>query len=610
MNIPQKIVESLQYIIQSKPDSLTQNVIDELDELSVNKTVLYENIKSADRSSKIVDLSNNNLYKLPAPLFEYKELVILKLSNNNIIDFEGIENFENLKYLIIDQNYLKLLPHEIFELKNLVYLDARFNELHYLTKKISKLESLLYLNLDQNLISFVPNEIKNCKSLRHFNMARNRLSSFTSVMLRSKNLIELHLWGNPNLNIDPESVQGNGIIKINLDEPKKQNSNVPRKRSKLKNLFQDYIDLFSGYLRRKTGQKVKINVEEDDSGYKLTTQSEENIPFEQLEIHLKEYLEEFNNSSEKIQELKENNQLIKYELYEMRQTVREINSEKEYLAEKANRYYEKVLFLKSTVEQQNKFIDSLKTQVDFLANNNLKELNNSAENQKQVIVNIENKQINNTTESKQITKEELKFDFDADELLLELYKKAIRLTERKHTHKLESLNNDSITDFLRDKGYNVADQTRSGISKKDAGSVDIMIRDNDGTPLSIIEAMRLSSCGPRNKTVLEHYNRMLAQYDTAGQPVMFMVVYSEAKDFSKIWENYSDYVEGMNNTNFDIKLKYPILSFNDTYISKVSDIKIGLSKHIREGKLIKVYHLFVNMFVQEPGIEKFEKIYL
>ncbi len=70
-------------------------------------------------------------------------------------------------------------------------------------------------------------------------------------------------------------------------------------------------------------------------------------------------------------------------------------------------------------------------------------------------------------------------------LLKDLVDIATRMLERKYQGEIENLYNDFFVDYLRSKGYNTADQTRSGRSQnqKDAGELDIMVRNTNGTPM-------------------------------------------------------------------------------------------------------------------------------
>ena len=157
------------------------------------------------------------------------------------------------------------------------------------------------------------------------------------------------------------------------------------------------------------------------------------------------------------------------------------------------------------------------------------------------------------------------------------------------------MHSDLLTDWLRDAGFNITDQTRSGRSSKNAGEIDLMVRNATGTPVTIIEAFRANSCGDKNTNISSHINKLIHDYDTIGHEFNFIVVYAEAKDFVSFWKNYNIYLNKLNSKQEFINT-YPLLSFDDTSISDKANLKIGLAKHKREDKIVKIYHIVVNMY--------------
>jgi len=192
--------------------------------------------------------------------------------------------------------------------------------------------------------------------------------------------------------------------------------------------------------------------------------------------------------------------------------------------------------------------------------------------------------------------EELGEDF-LDQLRDDLIDIAIMLLERRGPKQKENLYNDSLTDLLRAKKYYTTDQTRSGSVNNDAGEIDIMIRKSKtGIPISIIETFRLNSCGEDNTTISEHIDKLIHDYDTAGHPRNFIIVYAEAKNFLKLWKNYINYMKNINNKK-GVRAEYPQIYFEDTIdkYTKVTDVRVGLARHKREGREVEVYHIFIKM---------------
>lgn len=183
-------------------------------------------------------------------------------------------------------------------------------------------------------------------------------------------------------------------------------------------------------------------------------------------------------------------------------------------------------------------------------------------------------------------------------LLFDLIDKAHRITERNSSQiKLEDLHNDDFAHWLRDRGYYVSDQTRSGRSKISVGEVDLMIRKENGTPVSIIESFRLQSFDAQNTNIAKHINKLFQDYDTGGLKFNYILIYSESSMFIESWSKYLEYMSALNfKPNFITPHK--LISFSDIsqVYSKVSDIKIGRAIHQREGEEVVCFHVFINMY--------------
>ena len=187
--------------------------------------------------------------------------------------------------------------------------------------------------------------------------------------------------------------------------------------------------------------------------------------------------------------------------------------------------------------------------------------------------------------------------YSPDKILNDLIEICSRILERKFQKKIEDLFNDDIVDLLRTKGHNISDQTRSGLSGsgKGPGEIDIMIRRNNGIPVTIIECFRLESCGAKNAIVAEHLKKLLLRYDTHELKRKFIVVFGEAERFDNLWINYSEYIKNIN-SNDDYGDKYPLSGFsNRDDLNSFSNMKIGVSRHENNGETVEVVHLVLNM---------------
>lgn len=119
------------------------------------------------------------------------------------------------------------------------------------------------------------------------------------------------------------------------------------------------------------------------------------------------------------------------------------------------------------------------------------------------------------------------------------------LTNLQAKHLLWNGEENDLNDALRDSLdllYSVNNQTRRGISQSGAGvgEIDLLIR-REGLPFAIIEALRLRFL---NREYLNtHINKALTNYDQAGCPHSFIVVYAQVNDFADFWNKLLEHVK-------------------------------------------------------------------
>jgi len=148
-----KIVEEelsiiLHEVIISKDIRITNHKLD-LANLNLNSiegilTCLHPNIPLSTISKlEQIDLSGNNLEKLPEEILYIKQLKILNLRNNKLKHLpQGIQNLQNLLRLDVSNNELKTLPDSMKYLKNLWFLGIQGNPIENIPESISELENL------------------------------------------------------------------------------------------------------------------------------------------------------------------------------------------------------------------------------------------------------------------------------------------------------------------------------------------------------------------------------------------------------------------------------------------------------------------------------------
>jgi Leucine-rich repeat (LRR) protein len=99
-----------------------------------------------------LDLSNQNLTKIPDSVFNQTNLESLNVSGNQItgaIQAE-IKNLKNLRVLNASNNLMTGVPAEIGQLQNLEILDLSNNQLTGLPYELGNLKNLKTLNISGN----------------------------------------------------------------------------------------------------------------------------------------------------------------------------------------------------------------------------------------------------------------------------------------------------------------------------------------------------------------------------------------------------------------------------------------------------------------------------
>ena len=110
-----------------------------------------------------VDVSNNSLIMVPAPLLQLPSLVTLHLSNNEITEFPSQRKFDIdckwMEDIQINHNKLQAIPDYIFSLPKLRNLNAANNHLKQLPANMWHAESLNILNLSHNHLEGLPKPV-------------------------------------------------------------------------------------------------------------------------------------------------------------------------------------------------------------------------------------------------------------------------------------------------------------------------------------------------------------------------------------------------------------------------------------------------------------------
>ncbi|MCS6904788.1 MAG: leucine-rich repeat domain-containing protein [Bacteroidia bacterium] len=119
-----------------------------------------------------LDLSQQQLKKIPPEVFLFPNLQELNLSENQISELPPtISQLKNLRYLNLYKNKLRTIPAEIVELRKLEVLLLGKNRIELLPSSIRGLKKLVYLDVSGNNLStyeidYLYKHLPNC-TIRH-----------------------------------------------------------------------------------------------------------------------------------------------------------------------------------------------------------------------------------------------------------------------------------------------------------------------------------------------------------------------------------------------------------------------------------------------------------
>lgn len=153
-------------------------------DLAPLNTIKYDNRIVGILNKPLITLSNQNIEeirKIKNLKGYYKEIEELDLSNNNIKNLEGIEDFTNLKRLNMNNNKINYIT-DLDSLKKLEYLSFRNNNLSEI-QGFAELINLEHLDLSGNIkISKIPDSIHEMQSLKILKLNNCQIKEFSEVV--------------------------------------------------------------------------------------------------------------------------------------------------------------------------------------------------------------------------------------------------------------------------------------------------------------------------------------------------------------------------------------------------------------------------------------------
>jgi GTPase SAR1 family protein len=173
--------------------------------------------RARDEGARSLDLSGQDIHRLPAGIGELTELGYLNLSDNELSALPPeIGRLRKLKVLNLSNNRLRALPASLGELRELRYLSASSNRIEALPESLGALERLVELHLDGNQLNDLPAGFAELQSLVILNMGFNPLGHLPSEVCQLSELRSLEVRYLGLAELPPEIARLNRLDVLNL----------------------------------------------------------------------------------------------------------------------------------------------------------------------------------------------------------------------------------------------------------------------------------------------------------------------------------------------------------------------------------------------------------
>lgn len=159
-----------------------------------------EEIISLADTLEILDLSDNCMSVLPDSISQLKKLKIIFFANNNFKVFPEILAYcPSLSMIGFKSNQIEVVPEDAFPplLRWLILTD---NNIKVLPKSIGKVDLLQKCALAGNQIDELPEEMANCTNLELLRISANQLKTIPDWLFRLPKLAWIAFSGNPGVN--------------------------------------------------------------------------------------------------------------------------------------------------------------------------------------------------------------------------------------------------------------------------------------------------------------------------------------------------------------------------------------------------------------------------
>ncbi|KAH6837087.1 LRR/ubiquitin-like domain protein [Perilla frutescens var. hirtella] len=163
-------------------------------------TTIPEEAWTCGSLARVLDVSHNSLFEVPAAVGGFSAIQKLHLNGNRLSDnsvaWDELTSLKHLVVLSLNQNNLTAVPSTIGALTSLKQLHIANNKLVCIPTEIGLLTELEVLKAQNNRLKTIPTSIGNCVSLVEVDFSCNLLSELPESFGNLKNLKALYLGNN------------------------------------------------------------------------------------------------------------------------------------------------------------------------------------------------------------------------------------------------------------------------------------------------------------------------------------------------------------------------------------------------------------------------------
>jgi len=172
---------------------------------------------------KDLDLSYNELVRVPEALYKLSSLVRFNLCSNEIMELSTLmDTWEQLEYLNVSRNKLTELPASLCKLTSLRKIYVNTNQIDFsgIPAGIGKLSNLEVFSASTNNLEMIPEGVCRCGKLKKLILNGNRLITLPDAIHCLTDLELLDIRDNPELVMPPkppELMRGAGAEFYHID---------------------------------------------------------------------------------------------------------------------------------------------------------------------------------------------------------------------------------------------------------------------------------------------------------------------------------------------------------------------------------------------------------